>query len=111
MRLANNTDKNHVVALLPDSMQMLTDVLPALPRGQVMAIGQATKMPVRLAVSAISDEKQVPNSGDPEFGKHWNREMGKRQEPDIVKICNYWIRSEKPKPDSEVRGTEDSSQD
>jgi hypothetical protein len=101
MRLANNADKNHVVALLPDSMQMLTDVLPALPRGQVMAIGQATKMPVRLAVAAIIDEKQVPNSGDPEFGKHWTRAMAERQEPDIVKICNYWIRSEKPKPDAE----------
>jgi hypothetical protein len=101
MRLANNTDKNHVVALLPDSMQMLTDVLPALPRGQVMAIGLASKMPVRLAVAAINDRERVPNSGDPEFGKHWNRKMDKRQEPNIAKICDYWIRSEKPKPDSE----------
>ncbi len=109
MRLANNTDKNHIVTLLPDSMQMLTDVLPALPRGQVMAIGQASKMPVRLAVAAINEEERVPNSGDPEFGKHWNRKMDQRQEPDIAKICNYWMRSEKPKPDSEAR--EDSSND
>ena len=101
MRLANNTDKNHIVALLPDSMQMLTDVLPALPRGHVIAIGQASKMPVRLAVSAIKEEKRLPNSGDPEFGKHWNRKMEQRKEPDIAKICNYWVRSEKPKPDSE----------
>ena len=34
-----------------------------------MDIGQATKMPIRLAVAAISNEKQVPNSGDPELGK------------------------------------------
>ena len=101
MRLANNTDKNHVIALLPDSMQMLTSVLPALPRGQCMAIGQATKMPVRLEVSAISDKKYEPNSGDPEFGKHWTLKMEERQEPDIVKICDYWIRSEKPKPETE----------
>ena len=101
MRLANNTDKNHVVALLPDSMQMLTDVLPALPRGQVMAIGLASKMPVRLAVARIEDEKRVPNSGDPEFGKRWSGNMEKRPEPDVAKICDYWIRSEKPKPDSE----------
>jgi hypothetical protein len=98
MRLANTADKNHVVALLPDSMKMLTDVLPALPRGQVIAIGIASKMPVRLGVSAIEDETRVPNSGDPEFGKHWSVKVGQRTEPDIAKICDYWIRSEKPRP-------------
>jgi hypothetical protein len=56
-------------------------------------------MPVRLGVSAIVDKDRIPNSGDPEFGKHWSQKVGERQEPDIVKICDYWIRSEKPKPD------------
>jgi hypothetical protein len=104
MRLANTADKNHVLALLPDSMQMLADVLPSLPRGQVVAIGQATKMPVRLEVSAIEDKDRVPNSGDPEFGKHWSVQIGQRIEPDIVKICDYWIRSEKPKPSADTDG-------
>ena len=99
MRLANTADKNHVLALLPDSMQMLTSVLPSLPRGQVIAIGQASKMPVRLEVSPIAEKDRVPNSGDPEFGKHWGQKIGQRKEPDIATICNYWIRSEKPKPD------------
>jgi DNA helicase HerA-like ATPase len=101
MRLANTTDKNHIVALLPDSMQMLTDVLPSLPRGQAIALGLASKMPVRLAVTPIIAKSQVPNSGDPEFGKHWTKKMEQRQEPDIEKICEFWIRSEKPKPDLE----------
>jgi len=100
MRLANTADKNHVLALLPDSMQMLTSVLPSLPRGQVIAIGQASKMPVRLEVSPIAENDRVPNSGDPEFGKHWGQKIGQRKEPDIATICNYWIRSEKPKPDA-----------
>ncbi|MCX6786875.1 MAG: ATP-binding protein [Candidatus Kaiserbacteria bacterium] len=104
MRLANTADKNHVLALLPDSMQMLADVLPSLPRGQVVAIGQATKMPVRLEVSAIEDKDRVPNSGDPEFGKHWSVQIGQRTEPNIVKICDYWIRSEKPKPSADTDG-------
>jgi len=86
--------------LLPDSMQMLTSVLPSLPRGQLIAIGQATKMPVRLEVSAIEDKDRVPNSGDPEFGKHWGQKIGQRKEPDIATICEYWIRSEKPKQDT-----------
>ncbi len=101
MRLANTADKNHVLALLPDSMQMLTSVLPSLPRGQVIAIGQASKMPVRLEVSQIEQKDRVPNSGDPEFGNHWSKKIGQRKEPDIAKICDYWIRSEKPKPDTE----------
>ena len=101
MRLANTADKNHVLALLPDSMQMLTSILPSLPRGQVIAIGQASKMPVRLEVSPIAEKDRVPNSGDPEFGKHWGKKIGQRKEPDITKICDYWIRSEKPKPDTE----------
>jgi DNA helicase HerA-like ATPase len=100
MRLANTADKNHILALLPDSMQMLTSVLPSLPRGQVIAIGQASKMPVRLEVSPIAEKDRVPNSGDPEFGKHWGQKIGQRNEPDIATICNYWIRSEKPKPDA-----------
>ena len=104
MRLANTADKNHVLALLPDSMQMLTSVLPSLPRGQVIAIGQASKMPVRLEVSPIAEKDRVPNSGDPEFGKHWSVQIGQRTEPDIVKICNYWIRSEKPKPSADTDG-------
>ncbi len=104
MRLANTADKNHVLALLPDSMQMLTDVLPSLPRGQVIAIGQASKMAVRLAVSAIAEKDRIPNSGDPEFGKHWSQKIGERQEPDVAKICDYWIRSEKPMLDTQTSG-------
>jgi len=100
MRLANTADKNHIVALLPDSMHILTEVLPVLPRGQAVVIGQASKMPVRLMVAEISDTHMVPNSGDSEFGKHWSVEIDKRREPDIVKICDYWIRSEKPVHDS-----------
>ncbi len=36
MRLANNTDKNRIVALLPESLNMLVDVLPAMPRAMLL---------------------------------------------------------------------------
>jgi hypothetical protein len=98
MRLANSADKSHILALLPESMQTLTSVLPSLPRGQVIAVGQASKMPVRLEVSPIKEKERVPNSSDPAFGEHWSKKIARRSEPDIVKICDYWIRSEKPKP-------------
>lgn len=97
MRLANSCDKNHVVALLPESLNVLVDVLPALPRGHVIAIGQATKMPVRFLVWEIENEARRPFSGDPEFGRHWSKALDDRLEPNIAKVCGYWIRSQKPK--------------
>lgn len=96
MRLGNATDKGYIESLLPDSMNRLIDILPALPRGHVLAIGQATKMPVRFVVSEIEDKKKCPDSDDPPFGEKWQVEMGKREIPDLSKVCAHWIRSEKP---------------
>lgn len=96
MRLGNATDKGYIESLLPDSMNRLIDILPALPRGHVLAIGQATKMPVRFVVSEIDDKKKCPDSDDPPFGEKWGVEIGKREIPDLNKVCAHWIRSEKP---------------
>jgi len=101
MRLANSVDKNHVSSLLPDSMSNMIDILPILPRGHVLAVGQATKMPIRIAVTKIDNENHKPDSDDPPFGEKWKEEIGKRVIPDIAKICDKWIRSEKP--DSEAK--------
>lgn len=95
MRLANTVDKNHILSLLPDSMSNLVDILPILPRGHILAVGQATKMPVRTIVTKIDDKKKEPDSNDPPFGEKWKVEMSKRKIPDIEKICDKWIRSEK----------------
>ena len=95
MRLANSVDKNHILSLLPDSMSTMVDILPILPRGHVLAIGQATKMPIRISVSKISNESHKPDSDDPPFGKKWNVKIEERSIPKIEDVCNKWIRSEK----------------
>jgi hypothetical protein len=96
MRLGNSVDKGYIGSLLPDSMNRLIDILPALPRGHVLAIGQATKMPVRFVVEEIEDKNMCPDSEDPPFGEKWSVEIGKREIPDLGKVCSHWIRSEKP---------------
>jgi DNA helicase HerA-like ATPase len=96
MRLSNRVDKGYVVSLLPESLGRLVDVLPALPRGQLVALGLASNMPVRVAVSTIGDACCTPRSGDPEFGAHWGKPIDQRAQPDIEKICDLWIRSQKP---------------
>jgi len=95
MRLSNSQDKAYIEALLPDSHNRLVDILPALPQGHILAIGQASKMPIRVKVSEIIDEKKRPNSNDPQFGKQWRKTQTEREIPDIKKICDYWIRSKK----------------
>lgn len=100
MRLANSVDKNHILSLLPDSMSTMVDILPILPRGHVLAVGQATKMPIRISVSKIFDECHKPDSDDPPFGEKWKAEIKKRCVPNIEGVCKKWIRSEKPDSDS-----------
>lgn len=95
MRLANSVDKNHILSLLPDSMSNFIDILPILPRGHILAIGQATKMPVRTIVTKIENENNEPDSDDPQFGEKWSVDITKRNIPNIEKICDMWIRSEK----------------
>ncbi len=96
MRLANSQDRAYVEALLPDSMTRLIDILPALPRGHIMALGLATKIPVRIEVQEISEEERRPNSDDPPFGDQWSAPLEKRNVPNVSVVCDYWIRSKKP---------------
>jgi hypothetical protein len=70
--------------------------LPALPRGHIMALGLATKMPVRIEVQEIREETRRPNSDDPQFGDQWSISLEKRNVPNVSAVCNYWIRSKKP---------------
>lgn len=100
MRLANSVDKNHILSLLPDSMSSMVDILPILPRGHVLAVGQATKMPIRISVSKIFDESHKPDSDDPPFGEKWNVTIEERSIPNIEEVCSKWIRSEKPDSDA-----------
>jgi hypothetical protein len=100
MRLANSVDKNHILSLLPDSMSSMVDILPILPRGHVLAVGQATKMPIRLSVTKIDNDAHKPDSDDPPFGEKWNVKIEERSIPNIEEVCNKWIRSEKPDSDA-----------
>jgi hypothetical protein len=96
MRLTNTIDKRYVESLLPDSMSEMVDVLPVLPQGHVLAVGQATKMPVRIKVAPIVEKERRPNSDDPPFGAKWKKKIEDRENPDIPTVCDNWIRSKRP---------------
>jgi hypothetical protein len=107
MRLANSGDKNQVLGVLPDSFKGLVEVLPALPRGHVVAIGQASKMPVRFVVPPIEQSRMRPASDDPRFGEHWAKRIAERLEPNIDRVCDCWVRAEKPGADRGERAPVD----
>lgn len=96
MRLANAVDKRYIEQLLPDSMSEIVDILPVLPRGHALCVGQASKLPVRVKVAEIQDRKKRPYSDDPPFGRMWNNDIEKREQPDINSVCENWIRSKRP---------------
>jgi len=99
MRLANTVDQNYIVGLLPESMSEMVDILPTLPRGHLLAVGQASKMPVRLKVEEIEDESRRPDSYDPKYGEKWKAEISSRSIPEIKEVCDLWIRSQRPGAD------------
>jgi hypothetical protein len=96
MRLANAVDKRYIVGLLPDSMSEMVDILPVLPRGHALCVGQASKLPVRMRVTEIEDSERRPYSDDPPFGRMWKKDIGGRESPDICSVCDNWIRSKRP---------------
>ena len=102
MRLANTVDQSYIVGLLPESMSEMVDILPALPQGHLLAVGQASKMPVRLKVDEIGDKSRRPDSDDPKYGEKWKDEIESRNIPDIETICDLWIRSQRPGADNEL---------
>ena len=101
MRLANTVDQNYIVGLLPESMSEMVDILPALPQGHLLAVGQASKMPVRLKVDRIQDSSSKPDSDDPKYGEKWKAQIESRNIPNIDNVCDLWIRSQRPGADKE----------
>lgn len=86
LRLVNETDRNHVKAVLPDSLADMTKVLSALRRREAIVVGQACSLPSRMMVRKLSDS-QRPRSHDVDFMRGWStagvtedelREVGRR---------------------------------
>jgi len=69
-RITNETDRNHVRAVLPDSLAGLAKVLSALRRREVVFVGQAAMLPSRVLIRSLERDK-LPCSHDIDFVKGW----------------------------------------
>lgn len=70
LRVTNDADREHVKAILPDSMVGLTKMLSGLRRQEAIFVGQAAMLPSRIMIRDLLPE-QLPKSNDIDFDKGW----------------------------------------
>ena len=87
LRISNDADREHVRAILPDSMAGLTKMLSGLRRQEAIFVGQAAVIPSRIHVRSLLFE-QLPRSNDIDFNEGWQSAAVSEQE--IVSIAERW---------------------
>lgn len=89
LRITNDSDREHVRSVLPDSMSGLTKMLSGLRRQEAIFIGQAATLPTRVMIRSLSDD-QLPRSNDVNFDKGWQQQaMTIEQITDVVTKWRY----------------------
>jgi len=69
-RITNEVDREHVRAILPDSVAGLTKMLSGLRRREAIFVGQAAMLPSRILIRSL-EKGQLPSSHDIDFDKGW----------------------------------------
>lgn len=87
LRITNDADREHVRAILPDSMSGLTKMLSGLRRQEAIFVGQAAVLPSRILIRSLTPE-QLPRSNDIDFDKGWQGASMTAQELGV--IANRW---------------------
>jgi len=97
MRLANATDRSHVIGTASDNLEGLFNMLPALRTGEAIIVGEAVQLPLRALIEAPARNRR-PDSGDPKVydpdqDGGWNRP---KQAENYASVLEKW-RSEDPR--------------
>lgn len=87
LRITNDADREHVRAILPDSMAGLTKTLSGLRRQEAIFVGQAAILPSRILIRSLTDEL-LPRSSDIDFDKGWQGAVMTTEELGV--IANRW---------------------
>lgn len=87
LRVTNDADREHVKAILPDSMAGLTKMLSGLRRQEAIFVGQAAMLPSRIMIRDLMPE-QLPKSNDIDFDKGWQSVAMSDEQLKVV--ANRW---------------------
>jgi DNA helicase HerA-like ATPase len=87
LRVTNDADREHVKAILPDSMAGLTKMLSGLRRQEAIFVGQAATLPSRIMLRTLSPD-QLPKSNDVDFDKGWQQPV--MSDDELKAVANRW---------------------
>lgn len=87
LRVTNDADREHVKAILPDSMAGLTKMLSGLRRQEAIFVGQAAMLPSRIMIRDLADH-QLPRSNDIDFDEGWQSEAMSAAQ--LTAVANRW---------------------
>ena len=87
LRITNESDRNHVRGILPDSLEGLTKMLSGLRRQEAIFVGQAATLPSRIIVRELSAD-QLPASNDIDFDKGWQHEA--MTDAQLTEVATRW---------------------
>lgn len=87
LRLTNDSDREQVKSILPDSLSGLTKVLSGLRRREALFVGQAAMLPSRILIKKLG-EAQLPKSADISYEKGWSSDVPSDEM--IVEIAKRW---------------------
>lgn len=75
LRITNDSDRTHVMGILPDSLAGLAKVLSGLRRREAIFVGQAAMLPSRILIrDLVQENKPLPRSQDIDFDGGWQNQ-------------------------------------
>ncbi|HEX5105058.1 MAG TPA: ATP-binding protein, partial [Pirellulaceae bacterium] len=87
LRITNESDREHVRAILPDSLVGLTKVLSGLRQREAIVVGQAITLPSRILIRRL-EQSSLPRSHDISFTKGWQSDY--LDEASLSQIAARW---------------------
>lgn len=84
MRMSNPDDQRYIRDLVPEGERDLIDILAALGRGEVMALGEAVPLATRFQ---FRRPEPAPRSEDVDFYRHWRSGP---DDLDVDEIVSRW---------------------
>ena len=93
LRLTNDSDREFVRSILPDSMTGFTRMLSGLRRREALFLGQAAVVPSRILIRELATD-QLPASNDVNFQQGWRGKVISDEELEIV--GNRWRYQDRP---------------
>jgi DNA helicase HerA-like ATPase len=87
LRITNDSDREHVRSVLPDSMSGLTKMLSGLRRQEAIFVGQAAMLPSRILIRSLTPD-QLPRSHDVDFQAGWRSDPITAEE--LQRVAERW---------------------